>query len=503
MQSITRPETEDRSGAKSEYADSQRLKNERSQQIIRILFFIVVGPWAAYMRFSDGLAGGLAFVLGVSLFYLAVILAAYADINNNPQRSARLPLCVFVDILVIGVATWLTYVPSSPAFFVFLFIIASNTMRYGRGMMMFTLLLSLAAYSANLVAYVFFDMSPVHGIISWPLEAGKILSLIIIPLLMGSLLKQAEDRRKCVKTITDGLRGYTIGQQALSFNLERNDDLQVLAEHIELLTHEVKRQQDQLSNQALNLQKVVAERTAELNTQVTKAQESDRLKTQFLNNLSHELRTPLHNIIGFSELLDKPDLDREKAGKMLRIIGQRAKELLEKLETLTRLTCLMAGEEYLEMSPLNIRELAESITGRFMEKAGRKSIKLGLGIDVERPMVIADYKIIDQILSKLIDNAIKFTPAGGEVKIDISQTGQRLDIIVSDNGVGIAEDDQRPIFDLFRQMDGGLNRRFEGLGIGLFIVKLLVNLHNGEIQMKSKEGEGSSFIVSIPVSRIG
>lgn len=501
MQSITQPEIQDRSGAQNEYTDSQRLKNERSQLFARLLFFIVISPWMAYIRFPEGSAG-YALALGISVFYFAVIWATYADLNKYPQRKTRLLLSVSVDILVIGVITWLTYVPSSPAFFVFLFVIVSNTMRYGRRMMMFSALSSLAVYSIDLTAYVFFEMGSAHGFIHWPLEAGKLLSLIIIPSLMGALLKQMADSQECIKTITGGLKNYTIGKEILSFNLKRNDDLQILAEHIELLTHEVKRQQDRLSNQALNLQELVTERTSELNDQMEKAQESDRLKTQFLNNLSHELRTPLHNIIGFSDFLNKPGLPREKTEKMLQIIGQRANELLEKLETLTRLTCLMAGEEYLEMSPLNIKELAEAIVGRFREQAGLKSIKLELGIDVVRPTIIADYRIIDEILSKLIDNAIKFTPADGEVKVNISRTAQRLDLIVSDKGVGIAEDDQQPIFDLFRQMDGGLNRRFEGLGIGLFVVKLLVNLHKGDIRMESKEGEGSSFAVSLPVGKI-
>mgnify|MGYP000028245451 CR=1 FL=1 len=499
MQDIPQSEILDRPDAQSEYIDSKRLKQERSQLITRSLFLFVIAAWSAYYRASDGTAG-FAIACGIFLFSVVIIAATFADINKYPKRKFRIFLTVSTDILVTGAFVWLTNVPLSPIFFVFLFIVVSNTMRYGRRMMMFCALLSLGVYGANLIAYVFLDMGAARGFIYWPLEAGKIMSLIIIPLFLDAMLRRQADSQKSIKAITGGLKKYTIGKETLSFNLKRNDELQVLAEHIELLTHKIRVQQDQLYDQALNLQELVTERTSELNEQMRKARESDRLKTQFLNNLSHELRTPLHNIIGFADLLNKQDLPVEKAGKMSLIIGQRANELLEKLEALTTLTCLMTGEQRIAMSPLNIKELMEQTVGRFGEQAGRKSIKLGLGIDIEHPTIVADHKIINEILCRLIDNAIKFTPGGGEVNIDVSLNGQRLNLTVSDKGMGIAEEDQQPIFDLFRQMDGGLNRRFEGLGIGLFIVKLLVNLHKGDIQMESKKGEGSSFAVSIPVS---
>jgi len=501
MQDISPSEIRDRGGAHSESADPKRLHQERSQLITRSLFLFIITLWAAYYRASDGTAGFII-VCGVFLFSVVFIAATYADINKNPERKLRVFLSVSIDILVTGAFTWLTSVPSSPVFFVFLYIVVSNTIRHGRRMMMFSALLSLSVYSSNVLAYVFFEVGAAHEFIHWPLEAGKLLSLIIIPLFLDGMLKQHADSQECIKSITGGLKKYAIGKETLSFNLKRNHDLKILAEHIELLTHQVMEQQDQLSNQASNLHKLVAERTSELNEQMEKAQESDRLKTEFLNNLSHELRTPLHSIIGFTDLLTNSDLPVEKAEKMLEIIGQRAKELLEKLEALTALTRLMTGEKTLEMFPLNIRELAEHTVGRFNEQAGRKSIRLNLGFDVERPTIIADYRIIDEILSRLIDNAIKFTSEDGEVNINVSLNGQYLNLTVADKGMGIAEDDQQPIFDLFRQMDGGLNRRFEGLGIGLFIVKLLVTLHKGDIRMESREGEGSSFFVSIPVNAI-
>lgn len=500
MQDTSQSEIRVRPDAQSESIDSKRLKQERSQLITRSLFLFIIASWAAYYRASDGTAG-FAIACGIFLFSVVIIAATFADINKYPQKKSRIFLTVSIDILVTGAFVWLTNVPLSPIFFVFLFIVVSNTIRYGRRMMMFCAALSLSVYSANLIAYVFLEMGAARGFIYWPLEAGKIMSLIIIPLFLDAMLKQQSDSQQSIKTITGGLKKYTIGKETLSFNLKRNDELQVLAEHIELLTHKIRIQQDQLYDQALNLQELVTERTSELNEQMRKARESDKLKTQFLNNLSHELRTPLHNIIGFADLLNKQDLSIEKAGKMSLIICQRANELLEKLEALTTLTCLMTGEQRLATSPLNIKEMMEQTIGRFREQAGKKSIKLGLGIDIERPTIIADYKIIDEILSRLIDNAVKFTSDEGEVNIDVSLNDRRLNLVVSDKGMGIAEEDQQPIFDLFRQMDGGLNRRFEGLGIGLFIVKLLVNLHKGDIKMESKKGEGSSFAVSIPVSQ--
>ncbi|VAX20420.1 hypothetical protein MNBD_NITROSPINAE03-1518, partial [hydrothermal vent metagenome] len=368
MQDTSQSEIRVRPDAQSESIDSKRLKQERSQLITRSLFLFIIASWAAYYRASDGTAG-FAIACGIFLFSVVIIAATFADINKYPQKKSRIFLTVSIDILVTGAFVWLTNVPLSPIFFVFLFIVVSNTIRYGRRMMMFCAALSLSVYSANLIAYVFLEMGAARGFIYWPLEAGKIMSLIIIPLFLDAMLKQQSDSQQSIKTITGGLKKYTIGKETLSFNLKRNDELQVLAEHIELLTHKIRIQQDQLYDQALNLQELVTERTSELNEQMRKARESDKLKTQFLNNLSHELRTPLHNIIGFADLLNKQDLSIEKAGKMSLIIGQRANELLEKLEALTTLTCLMTGEQMLATSPLNIKEMMEQTIGRFREQA--------------------------------------------------------------------------------------------------------------------------------------
>ena len=239
---------------------------------------------------------------------------------------------------------------------------------------------------------------------------------------------------------------------------------------------------------------------SELNTAREKAEESDRLKTAFLQNISHEVRTPLNSIVGFAELLSQPGQSLQKINSFSRIISANSQKLIRIISDVIEISQIQARQVNLVLSDFDIISSLYKIADTFAEITQLKEIDLILeqNIPPENGFINTDKGKIEKIFFHLIDNAVKFTRQGS-INIGISLNNEILKLLVRDTGIGIPEEKQKIIFDPFRQLETGLNRSYGGTGLGLTIVKAYTDSLKGSISLKSEIEKGTEIIVEIPV----
>ena len=226
------------------------------------------------------------------------------------------------------------------------------------------------------------------------------------------------------------------------------------------------------------------------------AETASRLKTAMLQNVSHELRTPLTSIISFAGILeDKLSGQNEKFARLVNKGGERLLETLEAVLTVSRLD---SGAETIECEPLDLRESARTAVESYRPRAEAE----GLSIDLELPdtpvTARANREAVGQVLDQLLDNAIKFTDTGGSIWLRVRAETGAAAMAVEDTGVGIAEEAQDEIFGAFDQESKGLDRQYEGSGLGLTVARLLACEMGGHIEVDAEKGVGSRFIVKLP-----
>jgi len=240
----------------------------------------------------------------------------------------------------------------------------------------------------------------------------------------------------------------------------------------------------------------------ELNYARAKAEESDRLKSAFLANISHEIRTPMNGILGFSELLKKKNISVEKKEEYLDIIEKEGTRLLSFISDIVDISKIESNVTILNTSSCNINSLIDELHSKYSTKLTNTAIKLiakkGLG-DLEC-MVETDKNKLVQIMSNLLENAIKFTHEG-VIEFGYALSAGKLNFFVQDTGIGIEFEDCETIFDRFTQ--GKQEQTYNlGAGLGLSIVKGLIQILGGEVRVESKIGVGSTFFVTIPYEKV-
>lgn len=231
-----------------------------------------------------------------------------------------------------------------------------------------------------------------------------------------------------------------------------------------------------------------------------KAEEMNKLKSSFLANMSHELRTPMIGILGFSEILSKEVKDPEQA-EMVETINSSGKRLLDTLNMLLDLSRIEANREEIKLQNLNIENSIRLITKTFEGTAKNKGLNFNTSIMTKNISAMLDERLFGQIINNLLNNAIKFTKQGSitvQVNNEAIEGNVWAVIKVIDTGIGIPKESLQIIFEEFRQASEGLNRSYEGTGLGLTITKKSVELMNGTISVESKEGIGSTFTVRFP-----
>lgn len=227
----------------------------------------------------------------------------------------------------------------------------------------------------------------------------------------------------------------------------------------------------------------------------------DQLKSHFFANISHEFRTPLTLVLGQIESVMASSLQTKEKAK-LQVANRNARRLLTLINQLLDLSKLEAGSMELNAEPHNIVSFLKSLFYSFESLAETQEIVLKFESEYENVPVNFDPDKMEKIFYNIVYNAIKFTPKGGEIKVSIQTNKEFVNIKVNDTGLGISSESLPHIFDRFYQADGSSTREHEGTGIGLALTKELVELHKGKIEVKSKIGEGTEFIITFPISEV-
>jgi signal transduction histidine kinase/predicted transcriptional regulator len=334
---------------------------------------------------------------------------------------------------------------------------------------------------------------PILPCMSQMIEDFQIRAMLIVPIV------QEESNRLWGLLIVHQCSNIREWQAwELTLQLQLADQLAIatkqseLYQQLQLELKERKRAEEQLrqTNDCLAL----------TNEQLARA---TRSKDEFLSNMSHELRTPLNAILGISEgLLDEgfaPLTDKQK--KAIRTIEKSGKHLLELINDILDLAKIEAGKLELCFTSVAIASLCDSSMGFIKRQASKKNITLKTKILDGAERSFMDERRMRQVLINLLSNAVKFTPDGGDVTLEVSvnEEDRKVMFCVRDTGIGIASEDKHKLFKTFVQIDSSLSRRHDGTGLGLALVRRIVELHSGSVRLESEVGQGSQFMVTIPL----
>jgi PAS domain S-box-containing protein len=233
------------------------------------------------------------------------------------------------------------------------------------------------------------------------------------------------------------------------------------------------------------------------------ADTANNIKDEFLATLSHELRTPLTSILGWSQLLADGTLNKVESKRAVETIVRNARAQRKLIDELLDLSRIMTGKLHLEMHTVSLAPMIEAVVDGVRPAADARSINLRITLDSTTSRISGDSDRLQQIIWNLLSNAIKFTPKGGDVHVRLGQIASHIEIVVTDSGQGIDPQLLPHVFDRFRQSDSSNTRRNGGLGLGLSIVRQLVELHGGSVAAESPgEGLGSTFRVILPVRSV-
>jgi signal transduction histidine kinase len=311
-------------------------------------------------------------------------------------------------------------------------------------------------------------------------------------LLTPAQLEEALTRQKVLSQRgTRQLLGQTLLEMGVveRETLDRAINRQILELHAAL----------QEANRALGRR--VEERTAELRRALERLTELNQIKANLVSTVSHELRTPLAHIKGYVELMAEAQLG-PLSEDQLRALGvvQRAIDRLGRLiEDLIEFSTGSREGLVLHPQQVDLHDLATSVLGRSKEKADKAGVVLAAELEPDLPPLYADPERVSWVLFQLLDNAIKFTPGGGQVALSATREGAGIHLAVADSGIGIPSERMEEIFLPFHQLDGSPTRRYGGTGLGLALVKLILQAHGTQLLVQSEEGKGSTFTFTLPL----
>ncbi|MDQ4120946.1 MAG: PAS domain S-box protein [Acidobacteriota bacterium] len=230
------------------------------------------------------------------------------------------------------------------------------------------------------------------------------------------------------------------------------------------------------------------------------AQRANRLKDEFLATVSHELRTPLNSILGWSQMLQNNNLDEAASKRALATIERNARAQNQLIEDILDVSRIITGKLRLNIQSVDLQSVIMAAVDAVRPGADAKNIRLQTLLDPEVAPISGDPDRLQQIFWNLLSNAIKFTPREGRVQVRLERGNSHIKIVVSDSGSGIEPEFLPFVFERFRQSDASTTRRHGGLGLGLAIVRQLVELHGGTVSVESDgEGKGTTFVVSLPL----
>jgi signal transduction histidine kinase len=286
-----------------------------------------------------------------------------------------------------------------------------------------------------------------------------------------------------------------IGQVLLEMGLVDRETLDgVVTEQI-LKLHEA------LQHTNRQLEHRVQARTRELQNALDRLSELNQLKSNFIANVSHELRTPLTHIRGYLDLMVDGSLGgvSEDQRLALEVMLRSEGRLEELIEELIQFTLASSEMLTLDLSVIDFSKLVSSVISKTVSKAQRKHLTLEMELSDSLPPLHADEDKLTWVVMELLDNAVKFTPSGGRVKIAARQVEQAVCCSVTDTGIGIPSERLPEIFAPFHQLDNSVTRRYGGVGLGLALVKKIMEAHEANIKVQSVEGKGTRFEFCLPI----
>ena len=280
------------------------------------------------------------------------------------------------------------------------------------------------------------------------------------------------------------------------------DDLSRMNNELTWLQREIAKKNVELQAARDQLERRVQDRTLELEQANRALELAVHTRDQFLSAMSHELRTPLVGILGLADVLQMNLYGslNEQQHKALRNIEKSGRRLLNVIDDVLTFTLLQTGSFTLVLESVALRSLCQNSLQAAANQAADKGLQLELQVTPDDLVMKADGQSLRQALGGLLDNAIKFTPKGGSIRLTAAGLAAQRQVRISviDTGIGIAADDLPRLFQPFMQIDSRLARQYEGSGLGLVIVKGLIELHGGRVEVASVSGQGSMFTIVLP-----
>jgi PAS domain S-box-containing protein len=300
-----------------------------------------------------------------------------------------------------------------------------------------------------------------------------------LPEIMAIVNREGRWSGDVVHTRRDGLRLHVASRWALDRDLTGSHPRAILQINTDITTRK-------------QMEAALVERGSE-------AEHANRLKDEFLAMVSHELRTPLNAVLGWADILRRGALDDTQHARALTAIHTNAIRQVQLIDELLDVSRIISGKLRLERATIDVADVLRNAVDAVQPLADKKRIELAVDIEASLSTFYADSSRLQQIVVNLLSNAIKFTPVGGSVHLRVRRVDSLVEIVVTDTGQGIPADFLPSVFEAFRQADESLTRRYGGLGLGLSIVKHLVEAHGGTVSAHSAgEGQGATFTVRLP-----
>ena len=316
-------------------------------------------------------------------------------------------------------------------------------------------------------------------------------------LIQRGVLTQAGLKRALKFAKKPGPDGHQrlVGQALLELKLIDRETLD------QVITEQILQLHTALQQSNLKLEQRVKERTQELQSALNKLAELNQLKSNFISNVSHELRTPLTHIKGYLDLMNEGslgELSNEQA-VALDVMTRSEARLEELIEKMIEFSIEASGQFTLQIKPADFTEVVERALKQARIKAQNRGIELQLEVEGPPCMARMDHEKIQWVLMELLDNAIKFTPTGGHVKVGLDWDDDFAQFYVIDTGIGISPERLSEIFEPYHQLDGSSTRHYGGIGLGLALVKKIIEAHGSRVEVTSKVGEGTFIQFQLPM----
>lgn len=316
-------------------------------------------------------------------------------------------------------------------------------------------------------------------------------------LIERGVLTQEDLQRALVYSKKPGLDGQQrlVGQALLELKLIDRETLD------QVITEQILRLHTALQQSNMQLERRVKERTQELQSALIKLAELNQLKSNFISNVSHELRTPLTHIRGYLNLMNDGllgELSKEQTTAIDVMLRSEAK-LEELIEKMIQFSLEATGQFTLQLKPESLCEVVNQALKQAKIKAASRPVTLNIDLGDDEYQVRMDHEKIQWVIMELVDNAIKFTPPGGSVSVKIDKQANFVFLHVIDTGIGISPERLSEIFEPYHQLDGSSTRRYGGIGLGLALVKKIIEAHGSKVVVSSVVEEGTAITFQLPI----